>query len=79
MAIGTGIILSEQQRDILRWYWVEHRTISEIADWMDCSAPTVQREILILRAVFRSHGWELPCFDKGRPKTAPDPDLVGVI
>lgn len=71
------MILSQRQQEILKWYWIEHHTYREIADWLGCSWRTVAIEIRILRAIFASHKKELPRFNKGRPRTMPDPALVG--
>lgn len=57
------MILSPRQLEVVRWYWHERRTIREIADWLEVSPASVEREIAILRAVFRSHGKELPKYD----------------
>lgn len=71
MNMGACIILTEQQCDVTRWYWQENRTLREIAGWMGCSVPKAKVGIATLRAVYASHGIDLPRFDKGRPKTMP--------
>lgn len=73
-----GMILSERQREVLRWYWSERQTMAQIAEWLECSVPTIEREVIILRAIFRSHGKELPCFNLlGRRKSRSTPAYVG--
>lgn len=57
---------------MIRWYWVEHRTIAEIADLLGYSQAHVQGEIVVLRRIFRSHGQELPRFNHGRPRLMPN-------
>lgn len=66
------MILSDRQREMVRWYWEENRTISEIADWLECSYDSVKQELKTLRAIYRSHGQELPKFNRGRERGIPD-------
>lgn len=63
-----AMILTDRQRDLLRWHFVEARTYAEIGVWLECSKDAVRREIATLRAIFRSHGKELPHRPRGRPR-----------
>ena len=66
------MILTDSERELIRWYWSEHHTINEIADILGCSHSHVQNEIVLIRRIFRSHGQELPRFDKGRKRLTPN-------
>lgn len=72
-----GLILDQEQREVARWYWAEHRTIGEIAGLLGCSWGGVRLKIMVLRAIFQSHGIDLPRFDRGRPRRMPDLATVG--
>lgn len=66
------MILTETQRDLARWYFAEGRTISEIAEWRHTSYGIIRNELGTLRAIFASHGQELPRYNHGRPRTMPN-------
>jgi len=67
-----GIILTQAQNELLRWYWCENRTLTEIAELRRCSYGTVKKSVDTLRAVFASHGKDLPRFNtRGRPRHVP--------
>jgi DNA-binding CsgD family transcriptional regulator len=74
--VMESMVLSARQRDIARW-WFDHYTIREIAEWLDVSKATVQREIAIIRAVYRSHGKDFPKFNLGRERLSPE--FIGCI
>jgi predicted DNA-binding protein YlxM (UPF0122 family) len=70
--LGRDMILDEKQRELLRWYFVDRHSIAEIAEWRFCSKPLIENELKVLRAVFRSHGQELPRYNHGRPRVSPN-------
>jgi DNA-binding CsgD family transcriptional regulator len=74
-----GMVLTDRQREVHRWYFIDKRTISEIADWLHCSRHVAEKEVRDLRIIFRSHGQDLPKFNRGRDKAAPEMQFVGVI
>ncbi len=72
------MILDSEQRELLGWYYTEGRTIREIADWRACSYQRVCGQLNELRAIFRSHGHELPRYNHGRPKLAPNLPVTAI-
>ena len=74
-----GIILTSEQHELIDWFWCQHRTIAEIAAMRRVSYATVRRQIDILRAIVRSHGQELPRFNRGRPRLTPNLVAEAVI
>jgi len=75
LSIETPLILTREQQEVIRWFWVEGRALSEIASWLGCSHHAAKIKVFTLRAIYASHGIELPKFDKGRPRTLP-PELT---
>lgn len=67
--------LSKSELEIANWYWVERRTIREIAELLDVSYSHVNNELRIIRRIFRSHGRELPRYNVGKRRLEPPPML----
>jgi hypothetical protein len=66
------MFLTARQREVLRWYFCEGHTFAQIAQWLDCSWRAVAGEVRDLRLIFASHGKELPRYNHGRSRIAPD-------
>jgi predicted DNA-binding protein YlxM (UPF0122 family) len=73
------MILTQRQQELAQWYYVDKRTISEIADLVHSSYCQISTELTILRAVFASHGKELPKYNRGRPRLTPNLPDTAVI
>jgi DNA-binding CsgD family transcriptional regulator len=70
---GTNqMFLTKRQREVLRWYWCDGHTLEQIAEWLDCSYSMAAQAVRELRLIFASHGKDLPRFNRGRPRIAPD-------
>ena len=69
--------LSAARRDVYRWYWIERRTIAEVADFLGVAWATARREVWFIREYARERGAELEKFNHGRPRRAPDLEYVG--
>jgi predicted DNA-binding protein YlxM (UPF0122 family) len=66
------MILTTKQQELVQWYYLDRRTMSEIAELWRTSQAAVNHQLVTLRAVFASHGKELPRYNRGRPRVAPN-------
>ena len=73
------MILTTKQQELVQWYYLDGRTMSEIAELWRTSPSAVNHQLVTLRAVFASHGQELPRYNKGRPRVSPNLAETAVV
>jgi len=72
LSIPSHLKIVDQDRDVLRWYFIERHSFKQIGDWIGRSPKWVDHRVCTLRLALAMNGIELPCYRHRRKRLAPN-------